>query len=181
MSEVKRDVVLGLLKKLGANFTEDISDERAVKKLKRYVEKEGLPDEYTKEEADVLVALELAEVDAPAPEPTKGKGKAKAKVSKGKKTPAKEKPAKGKAKTKTPPKPKGEHADWMVASGKALRKNKNIAEASKLALETYLGAGGRKVANVKSNAKLSVSRAVRALVGFGVVELSEDGEKIRSK
>ncbi|NIS11923.1 MAG: hypothetical protein GWN97_08360, partial [Thermoplasmata archaeon] len=84
-------------------------------------------------------------------------------------------------KDKAPKEPKGERADWMAAAGKALTKFKSIDKAAEEALKTYLANGGRKVANVKANARMSVSRAVRALAAFGVLELSEDGSKITTK
>jgi len=66
----------------------------------------------------------------------------------------------------------------MISASKALLKNQVIATAEKETLKTYLANGGRKVLRVENNAKLSVSRAVRVLIGFGVAELNDDATKI---
>jgi len=41
--DVKRDVVVALLEKMGAPHTTKISMDRAVQKLKRYIQKNGMP------------------------------------------------------------------------------------------------------------------------------------------
>ena len=181
---VSRDVVLGMLEKMGASFTPDITTERAIKKLTRHIEKNGLPDDYTPAEVEVMIALNLAEVDPKEAAKAAKAAKSEAKKGSGKKEKAPKAPKAPKAKAVPLGKVrrekalKGECGDWMISASKALLKHQDIATAEKETLKTYLANGGRKVLRVENNAKLSVSRAVRVLIGFGVAELNDDATKI---
>ena len=154
-----KGTILGLLDKLGAPYSEKITLERAQKKLKRYVEKEGVPKELTEEEIDLLEGLNLITLPV-----VRGVEKKKKKKTKSKK------PA--------PKAPAGPKMDWMTASVQAILKRKTIAAAEKLALDIYLKGGGRKVRNIETNAKINVSRAAKALVAADVIKLGDDGQKI---
>lgn len=50
----KRQVAIGLLEKVGANYTPKISTDRASNKLRKYLEENGLPDDLTQDEVDFL-------------------------------------------------------------------------------------------------------------------------------
>jgi len=172
-TNVSRDVVLEMLKKMGASFTPDISTERAVKKLTRYVEKNGLPDDYTPAEVEVMVALNLAEVDPKEAAKAAKAAKSKAKKSSGKKDKA---PAKKEAKPKAPKKPA---VDWMVTATQAILKSNTMDAAADLAAKNYLKEGGRETPNNKYNGKLYTSYASKVLVVVGAVELGDNGKIIR--
>ncbi len=85
----KRVNLLSILKKIGAEFTDKIPDERAVEKIKRIVAKKGLPDdaEWSRSEQKTLKKLKLlkkakTEEAAPEEKASKKKGKKKSKKSK---------------------------------------------------------------------------------------------------
>ena len=52
-------VILGLLDKLGASYTKKISEGRARKKLTRYVEKHGVPEEMDENEIELMEDMGL--------------------------------------------------------------------------------------------------------------------------
>jgi hypothetical protein len=49
-----RQVAMGLLEKVGASFTPKIAYQRAINKLRRHLEQNGLPTDLTQEEVDFL-------------------------------------------------------------------------------------------------------------------------------
>ncbi len=95
----KRKNLLSILKKIGAEFTDKIPDERAVEKITRIVGKKGLPEdaEWSESEQKTLKKLKLLKkVAAPAEEKSEKKGKkSKGKKSKGKKSKGKKSKTRG--------------------------------------------------------------------------------------
>jgi len=155
--DVKRDVVVALLEKLGAPHTTRISMDRAVQKLKRYVGKHGMPTTLTVVEKAVVDAVFSAK-SAPALASTKEKKAPKPKAEKAAKT------------AKVPV------VDWMTSSARAIQKSQTVKEAEEKALKIYLDNGGRKVTNVENNAKNNVSRALRVLVAYKIVTVDDSGK-----
>lgn len=68
---IDRKLVLGLLDKVKASYTDGIKDSRAVEKLMRYVRKMGVPKKLTKKEEKYLKSLGVEIKKPPKPQPPK--------------------------------------------------------------------------------------------------------------
>jgi hypothetical protein len=72
-----RKEYLEILDALGAQYTEKISSDRAKKKIKRYLEKKGVPGDFTERQTEIINEEGLMpEGHAPMPNPPKEKKKA---------------------------------------------------------------------------------------------------------
>lgn len=164
-TSVDRKDLLALLDKMGAEYTSKITVARAKAKLKRHIEKKGLPGKLTKNETITLKGIGVDVPDKPAAK---------------KKAPSKKKAASKKAASKktTAKKDKPKKIDWMTAAALALKENGNIQKAEEHAVKLYLDAGGRNVDKIRANATLNVSRAKRVILALGIGEMSEDGKSI---
>ena len=157
-----RDVVLGMLKKMGASFTSDISTERATKKLIRYVQKNGLPTDYNADEVEVMVALNLAEVD---PEETKAPKKEK--------EPKEPKAKKEKApKAKKEKKPSVHRVDFICKILSSIpASGLSVEDAAARANKAFGDAGG------KANEAQTFHQTrvlLPAALAFGIIKLEND-------
>lgn len=54
---MERNVLISLLTKLGAKFTEKIAKARAITKITRYIEKKGVPAKLTADETEALIEM----------------------------------------------------------------------------------------------------------------------------
>ena len=163
---VDLNVVKGLLTKMGASYTDDISEDRAVKKLIRYVHKDGIPEEYTPEEAEVLVTLGLAEV-----EPEEGpeeKEKDMVKEEKEEDMPKEEK------EKKAPKEKKALRPDWMTVATHAILSSKKMSEAGVKAAKNYVKEGGKETKGNEQNGKLYVSFASKVLIAINSITVEDD-------
>lgn len=165
--ELDRKVVLGLLDKMGAAYTDKISNERAVMKLQRYLEKVGTPKDATAEEVKLIDGLKKA----PAP-----KEESPAKEEKAEKPEvvlSKDKKVKKEPKAKIPTR-----RTWMGISAKAVMSSKTVEDAEAKALEAYVAERGKKTESMEKWGKVCVHYAILVLVEVGVISIKDDNNTI---
>ena len=178
----KKEIVLGLLDKVGAEYTSKITLDRASKKLVRYIEKNGAPEDLTTDEQHCLIGLGVKlgiegeaqtaeEAEKPTLKKLPGKKKSSKKAS-SKKTSSRKAPAEKPKKERKP-----RTADWMTCAAKAVLNSKNLDDAGAKAAQIFRDAGGKVTPNTDANGKLYASFASKALVEAGVIEM--DGKDIK--
>jgi len=165
--DVKRDVVVALLEKMGAPHTTKISMDRAVQKLKRYIQKNGMPVGMTMTGAEkaVVNAILNNKPTTPPPPPTH----ALARVPEGKK--ASNSKAEKAAKTAKAP-----VVDWITVASRAILKSRNMKQAAEVAVKDFTKAGGKTSSNTPKWGVLYTSYASKALIEAKVIEVSNKGD-----
>ena len=149
-----RKVMLGLLDKMGLEYTSKISNERAEKKIARSLKKKGIPEELTKAEewlvkelgfeappSNIIPISAAKEKEAEEPKEEEAKEEAPApevKKEKKKTTPKKEKPPKAKKETKA-------HRVNFISEiiSNIPKKGISIKDLSAAANEAFVKAGGQ--------------------------------------
>ena len=155
--DVERKTVLELLDKLGASYTEKISMERALRKLKRYLENHGTPEDATQEEIELIEEVTGTKVEQEEdPEPEEEQKK------------------ESKPKPKSSKKPKPERPCWMTSATKAVMEAEDMEQAAELAVKYYGNSGGRLTDLAEKWGRLYTSYAIKALMAAGVALLDDE-------
>jgi len=190
----ERDIAKGILDKMGMAYTEKISTDRAMRKIKRNFDYDT---DYSLTGIEVTFLNDIGMLVAlPEPKPTakktktrkrstvktasaeEPKPKAKAPVKKAAST----KPPKKKLEPKAEPKPTpARRPDWMTTATRAILSNgvKTMSEAGAKAAADYLAEGGRETPNNRQNGTLYTSYAIKVLAEVGIAEADSDGQITR--
>ena len=188
MSNLTRSMVLDLLDKCGAKYTKKITVERAVQKLTRSLEQNGVPEDLTEEEQSTLVGLGLVKAEKEAPKPKPAPKKTAAKKTKPvpeivdedplgveeepKADPEEEKKAASKVKKE----PKERGLDWMTCATRAVMSSSTFEEARAKTLSIYQNEGRKKTIPQSADkyALMYTGYAITVLTEVGVLK-SEGG------
>jgi len=183
MAKEAKQIIFGILKKMGKEFTPKITEARAQKKLERAIEKDGSIEDIVLDDEEINFLNSIGfEIDIKEEAPAKGdvepSDKDLEEIEEGEEKPEEKKPdaPKKPAKPKAPPVKKEKRIDRWGAVIKVIKSKKQhqLEDVVKAADVLCVEAGRN--SNIKETT--TVCRyAVKVLKEFGVLEQKKD--KIR--